>query len=179
MVYATLKALHIVGIVTWFAGLFYIVRLFVYLRESQDRAESERDVLQTELKGMARRLWYGITWPSAVFTVIVGTALLTWWWPPPPWLLGKLGLVALLLAYHGACQVFHQRLQRGEPVASGLFFRIWNEVATVFLVAIVFLVVLKSAMGLVWGLGGLAVLIVALMAGIMAYRRIRETRSTG
>jgi putative membrane protein len=179
LVYAALKAIHIVGVVTWFAGLFYIVRLFVYLRETQERPAAERDVLQDQLKGMAHRLWYGIAWPSAIVTVIVGTALLTWWWPPPTWLVVKLGLVALLLAYHGACHGFHRRLQRGVPVASGMFFRIWNEAATVLLVGIVFLVVLKSSMGLVWGVGGLTVLIVALMAGIVVYRRIRENRSAG
>lgn len=176
MLYATLKATHIVFVVTWFAGLFYVVRLFVYLRELQDRPESEQVVLRPALEGMARRLWFGITWPSAVATGLLGGALLTWHWPPPDWLGAKLLLVGLLFAYHASCHVLHRRLQRGEPVASGLLLRVWNEVATVFLVGIVFLVVLKDMMGLVWGVGGLTALVAVLLLGIMVVRRVREGR---
>ena len=175
--YLTLKALHIIGVVTWFAGLFYIVRLFVYLRETQDRPQAERDVLQPQLRLMARRLWYGITWPSAVATLVLGTGLLHLFWPPPGWLQVKLALVALLFGYHLVCDRLHRRLQAGEAVASSTFFRVWNEVATLFLVGIVFLVVLKDAISLVWAILGLLLFTGALMVGIVTYRRIRERRS--
>ena len=67
-----IKALHIIFVVTWFAGLFYIVRLFIYQREAQDKPERERAVLTEQFKLMSKRLWLGITWPSAIITSILG-----------------------------------------------------------------------------------------------------------
>jgi len=72
MDYFYLKALHIIFIVTWFAGLFYIVRLFIYHTEAQDEEEVARIILQKQYKIMSKRLWYGITWPSAILTAILG-----------------------------------------------------------------------------------------------------------
>ena len=100
MSYAVLKALHIVFVVTWFAGLFYIVRLLIYIQEAHDKPANERDVLLPQLKLMSRRLWKGITWPSAILTAILGTSLV---WSIPgylqaPWMHLKLTLVALLFA---------------------------------------------------------------------------------
>lgn len=172
--YPTLKALHIVAIVSWFAGLFYIVRLFVYLRETQDRAASERAILDPQLKLMARRLWLGITWPAAIASIVFGLSLAPYFWPPPLWFQLKLAMVAGLVGYHLVCHWIFLGLQRGEPVWSSRSFRIWNEVATLFLVGIVFLVVLKDAMSLLWGVLGLTVFAAVLMAGITVYRRIRE-----
>jgi len=173
--FLTLKALHIIAVVAWFAGLFYIVRLFVYLRETQDRPQPERDILQAQLQQMAGRLWKGIAWPAGIVAVGLGLSLLVYYpWPPPQWLQLKLVLVAGLTAYHLICHRMHARLQAGEPVATGRFFRIWNEGATLFLVAIVFLVVLKSTLSLVYGVLGLLVFAAALMTGINAYRRVRE-----
>ncbi|MEO0602410.1 MAG: CopD family protein, partial [Myxococcota bacterium] len=89
----TLKALHICAVVAWFAGLFYIVRLFVYLRETMDRPEAERAVLDPQLRLMATRLWYGITWPSGVATVGLGLSLMGVQYglgPYPDWLEVKL-----------------------------------------------------------------------------------------
>ncbi|MCB9676939.1 MAG: CopD family protein [Alphaproteobacteria bacterium] len=171
--YLYLKALHIIGVVTWFAGLFYIVRLFVYLTEAHERPEAERDVLLPQLQLMARRLWFGITWPSCIATVIFGGALLHTWWPPPTWLQVKLVGVVGLLAYHGSCHWLHARLQAGEPPWTSRSLRIWNEVATLFLVGIVFLVVVKDGLSLVYGTVGLLIFTAVLMAGITAYRRVR------
>lgn len=177
MLYLTLKALHIVAVVAWFAGLFYIVRLFVYLRETQDRPAAERAVLEPQLSLMARRLWFGITWPAGLATLGFGTALLQYFWPPPTWLLVKLALVGGLVAYHLACHRIHAGLQRGEPVWTSRGFRVWNEVATLFLVSIVFLVVLKDTLSLVWATLGLAAFTGVLLVGIAAYRRVRERRA--
>lgn len=171
--FLTVKALHIVSLVAWFAGLFYIVRLFVYLRETQDRPQPERDILEPQLRQMARRLWFGITWPAGVATLFFGTWLLQWFWPLPGWLQVKLGLVGLLVAYHLACHRMHGRLQAGAPVASSLFFRVWNEVATLLLVSIVFAVVLKSSLGMVYAVAGAVALSAALTAGIVVYQRLR------
>lgn len=173
----TLKALHICALVAWFAGLFYIVRLFVYLRETMDRPQAERAVLEPQLRVMATRLWFGITWPAGVATVVFGLWLLVamfGWWPWPGWMNLKLALVGGLVAYHLSCGAILRRLVAGQPVWSGRGFRIYNEVATLFLVAIVFLVVLKSAMSVLWGAAGLALLSVVLMMGIEVYRRVRE-----
>ena len=93
------------------------------------------------------------------------------------WFQVKLGLVAGLVAYHLLCHHIHGRLQAGELVMSGRNLRIWNEVATLFLVSIVFMVVLKDTMALAWGIGGLVVFSAVLMAGITAYRRVREAGS--
>ncbi|MEN0062543.1 MAG: CopD family protein [Myxococcota bacterium] len=173
----TLKALHIVAVVCWFAGLFYIVRLFVYLRETMDRPAAERAVLDPQLQLMATRLWLGITWPSGVATVVLGLALLGTQYglgPYPGWMHLKLALVAGLCAYHAGCHVIYHRLIRGVPVWSGRGFRIYNELATLFLVSIVFLVVLKSALSVVWGVLGLIGFAAVLMLGINVYRRVRQ-----
>ncbi|MEQ1568373.1 MAG: CopD family protein [Myxococcota bacterium] len=174
--YLPLKALHVVAVVAWFAGLFYIVRLFVYLAEVRARPAAERAVLEPQLQLMARRLWFGITWPAGLATIGFGLGLLGVFWPPPLWLQLKLGLVGLLLGYHAVCHRIHADLQAGRPSWSSRSFRIWNEVATLLLVSIVFLVVMKDAMSVVWGALGLAVFAAVLMAGITVYRRAREGR---
>ena len=170
-----LKAAHIVFVVTWFAGLFYIVRLFVYMAEAADRPESERVVLEPQYRLMARRLWLGITWPSAIVTLIIGLGLLHSYPPPWPfWLKLKLGLVVLLFGYQIACHTLYRRFSRGEVPATSGQMRVWNEVATLFLVSIVFLVVLKGALDMLYGTLGLFVLMILLSAGVAIYRRIRQ-----
>lgn len=168
------KALHIIFVVTWFAGLFYIPRLFIYATEAEPLAEPGRSVLQQQLLLMQRRLWYGITWPSAVMTLLLG--LTTWYnyGTTPNWLLYKLGLVAGLYGYHGLCHVLFRQEQRGEFRYTSNQLRIWNEVATLFLFAIVFLVVLKDALNMVWGILGLLGFLVILMVAIQLYRRLRK-----
>ena len=74
--YIYLKALHIIFIVTWFAGMFYIVRLFIYNTEAAGKAEPERGILQGQFSVMIRRLWFGITWPSAILTLILGPVVM-------------------------------------------------------------------------------------------------------
>lgn len=174
MTFLVLKALHIVAVVAWFAGLFYIVRLFVYLTETHDRPEAERAVLLPLLELMAWRLWYGITWPAGLAAVGFGLALLPTFWPPAAWLQLKLGLVAVLVGYHLGCHWLFVRLHARTPPWSSRSLRIWNEVATVLLVAIVFLVVLKQSLALGWAVGGVVALSAVLMAAITAYRRLRR-----
>lgn len=164
------KALHIVSVVSWFAGLLYIVRLFVYLREAQERSAEERAILEPQLQLMARRLWFGITWPAAIATLVFGLILLPPFMPLAPWLHAKLGLVVVLVAYHVACHVMHARLQRGEAVWGARGFRIWNEIATLLLVMIVFVVVLKTMDALLWAFGVVA-LLVAVVLVVLAVRR--------
>ncbi|RNI30125.1 CopD family protein [Rufibacter immobilis] len=174
MSYSYLKSLHIIFVVTWFAGLFYIVRLFVYYAETAAKPEPEKTILQRQFALMQKRLWYGITWPSAVITVIMGLSLLHYYTPIPTWLWIKLGFVAGLLAYHLYCHRIFKQHQRGEIKQSSTTLRIWNEVATLFLVSIVFLVVLKNGLSATWGVLGFVGLSVLLMAAIMVYKKLRK-----
>lgn len=176
MSYLYVKALHIIFIVTWFAGLFYMPRLLIYFAEADDQPEPVRGVLQTQLAMMQRRLWYGITWPSAVLTLILGTTMAYLYGSIPGWLWLKLGFVAMLYGYHLWCHVIFKQQQRGEIRYTSLQLRVINEIATVFLFAIVFLVVLKNALSMVWGLAGLAVFIVVLLVAIRTYKRLREKK---
>ncbi|GAA4306798.1 CopD family protein [Nibribacter koreensis] len=174
MSFLYLKSLHIIFVVTWFAGLFYIVRLFVYYAETAQKPEPEKSILQTQFALMQKRLWYGITWPSAILTVIMGLSLLSYYPQIPGWLWAKLGFVVGLLAYHLYCHRIFKQHQRGEIRQSSTQLRVWNEVATLFLVAIVFLVVMKSGLDATWGVVGFIALSVVLMLAIMAYKKLRK-----
>ncbi|ADB39579.1 CopD family protein [Spirosoma linguale] len=174
MTFFYLKALHIIFVVTWFAGLFYIPRLFIYFTEAADQPEPARQILQSQFAIMQRRLWYGITWPSALITLALG--LSTWYnyGATPPWLVVKLAFVGSLYAYHLACHVLFRQQQRGELRYTSTQLRIWNEVATLLLFSIVFLVVLKDVLSLAWGMLGLVLFMGLLLAGIWVYKRLRE-----
>lgn len=169
-----LKALHIIFVVTWFAGLFYMPRLLIYFTEAATRPDMERQVLQQQLGLMQRRLWYGITWPSAIITLVMGLSTWYQYGATPNWLIYKLILVAGLYVYHVLCHVLFRQQQRGELRYTSTQLRVWNEVATLFLFSIVFLVVLKDALSLLWGLLGLLLFMGLLMAGIAIYKRLRK-----
>lgn len=178
MSFLHLKALHIIFVVTWFAGLFYVVRLFIYHTEAHESPEPDRSILIRHFLGAERRLWYGITWPSAVLTYVFGFALVDagYDWTIPDWLWLKLGLVLLLTLYQLACHRLFSRLQKGRYLMSGNGLRVWNEVATLFLVAIVFVVVTKDLTNWIYGLIGLVLLGAMLMLAIRIYRRMREQK---
>lgn len=170
-----IKALHIIFIVTWFAGLFYIVRLFIYQTEAMERPENERAILKPQLDLMTSRLWYIITWPSAVLTLIFGTAVLyyRWGYLELGFMQAKLAFVVLLYIYHGFCQILFKELQAGRTRWTSMQLRLWNEVSTLLLFAIVFLIVLKSAVGMIYGLLGLIGLGAVLMIATKIYRKYR------
>lgn len=175
MTYQYIKALHIIFIVTWFAGLFYIVRLFIYAVEAHAALEPERSILLKNLKVWMRRLWLGITWPSAVITLLLGAYFLhVYASDMPSWLWIKLGFVAGLYAYHITCHVVYRQLQQDIFKYTSQQLRVWNEIATIFLVSVVFIVVLKSALSMLWGLLGLVIFTIFLMIAIRIYKKIRE-----
>ncbi|WP_425635798.1 CopD family protein [Algoriphagus yeomjeoni] len=177
MTFEYLKALHIIFVVTWFAGLFYIVRLFIYQTEAMERPEAERLILKPQLDLMASRLWYIITWPSAVLTLIFGTLVLTYRleFLQLPFMHAKLAFVFLLYCYHGWCHKLFKELQAGRTRWTSTQLRIWNEASTILLFAIVFLIVLKSTLSMVWGLAGLITLGVSLMLAIRLYKKFRKS----
>lgn len=176
MTFEYLKALHIIFVVTWFAGLFYIVRLFIYQTEAMERPEAERKILKPQLDLMASRLWYIITWPSAVLTLIFGTLVLSQRieYLQLPFMHAKLAFVFLLYCYHGWCHKLFKELQAGRTRWTSTQLRIWNEASTLLLFAIVFLIVLKSTLSMVWGLAGLITLGVTLMLAIRLYKKFRN-----
>ena len=173
MSYLYLKALHIVFVVTWFAGLFYIVRLFIYYAEAEQLQQPNKSILQQQYLIMQRRLWYGITWPSAVVTSVWGGSLAWQYHTIPNWLWVKLGLVTLLYGYHFLCHHIFLKQQKGIVQHTSSQLRVWNEVATIFLVGIVFVVVLKDVLSMVWGLLGLVVFTSVLLVAIQIYKRLR------
>ena len=172
--YLYVKALHIIFIVTWFAGLFYIVRLFIYNTEANEKGEPEKSILQKQFTVMIQRLWLGITWPSAVLTAIFGP----WMWSmlggTPDWLWIKLAFVVGLYIYHFTLHAIYKQQLQGSFRYSSQQLRVWNEVATIFLVAIVMLVTVKQSLSFVWGLIGLIGFVVVLMSAIKIYKAMRS-----
>jgi len=175
MDYLYIKSLHIIFITTWFAGLFYIIRLFIYFKEAEEKEEPAKSILQNQYKLMTKRLWYIITWPSAVLATIFATWLLVLqpFWLQENWMLIKLAFVVLLFAYHWSCQIMYNQIEKGYLKYSSYALRIWNEVATIILFASVFLVVLKNSLGWIFGVIGIVGVSILLMLGIKLYKRIR------
>ena len=174
--YFYIKALHIIFIVTWFSGMFYIVRLFIYNSEAQGKTDVEKRILTEQFSIMIKRLWLGITWPSAILTVIFGGWMATFFNPIPQWLWIKLGFVAALYAYHFSLQRIYSNQMKGIFRFSSNQLRIWNEVATILLIAIVMLVTVKQNMSWVWGVTGLLLFSGLLMSAIKIYKLIRDKK---
>jgi putative membrane protein len=174
--YLYLKAIHIIFMVTWFAGMFYIVRLFIYSAEAREKPEAAAKILLDQFSVMKKRLWFGITWPSALITLLLGPWLWFLMGGFPKWLMAKLIFVIGLYAYHLSLHRIYQQQKKGRFLYSGQQLRIWNEVATLFLFAIVFIAVVKDAMGWAKGLLGLLTLGLLLFLAIKLYKRIRNRR---
>jgi putative membrane protein len=172
-----LKSLHIVFVVTWFAGLFYIVRLFIYHTEANQKQEPDRTILSKQFRKMERLLWYVITWPSAILTLIFGT----WTLLIVPHLLNegfmhvKLTLVALLYIYQIITHRIYIKLRGDRFFLNSTQLRMWNEIPTVLLISVVFLIVLKSTLDMVWGVTGFLVVVAVLMVAIRVYKKYRKT----
>jgi len=174
--YSTVKALHIIFVVSWFAGLFYIIRLFIYHTEAQQRDEVAKKVLTDQFEIMEKRLWWIITTPAMILAVIFGTIML---YARPdlmsaPWMHIKLTFVGLLLFYHFYSQKIMFDMKKGVFSWKSNGLRIWNELATLCLVAIVFLVTMQDSMNWIKGTVGFFAVAVGLMMGIKLYKRLRK-----
>lgn len=174
--YEYIKALHLIFVVTWFAGLFYIPRLFVYQIEAFHKPSPEKEILGKQLKLMAKRLWFIITWPSAILAVLfaLGLLILRPGFLEQPWMHVKLGFVVLLILYQIQTHIYYKQLQNDIVKKSSSFMRLWNEGATFILFAVVFLVILQNAINWIFGVVGILVLGILLMLGFKVYKRIRD-----
>lgn len=134
------KAFHIIAVVAWFAGLFYLPRLFVYHADTHDKISIDR------FKIMERRLYYGITWPAGLLTTCLGIILIAYnpsYYLKAGWLHAKLALVLLLWSYHLLCGHYLKSFAKDSNPKSSRFYRLFNELPTLLLISIVLLVVIK------------------------------------
>jgi len=181
------KALHVVGFVSWFAGLFYLVRVFVYLMEAGEREEPARSILVEQFETMAWRVYRVICNPAMMITWTAGLVMLGldlagvtsygyFSMGTPGWLHLKLLLLVLLTGYHFWCKVLLRRLEAGQRPFSAWQFRLFNEVPTLFLVAISFIAVYGKAGRLNYGylLLGVGIFAGLVYRGAVAYRKRRE-----
>ena len=174
--YLYIKSLHLIFVITWFAGLFYIPRLFVYQIEAFHKPSPEKEILGKQLKLMAKRLWFIITWPSA----ILATGFAIWLLILVPsflqqgWMHIKLGFVVLLIGYHLKTHQIYKQLQNDVVKYSSGFMRMWNEGSTIILFSVVFLVILRDTINWIFGVVGIISLAVLLMLGIKWYKRVRS-----
>ncbi len=173
------KSLHIIFVVCWFAGLFYMVRLFIYHTEAYKKDEDERNILIKQYIIMQKKLWWYITTPSMALTILFGLwiILLNAAAYNQPWMYIKLAFVALLVVYHFACQKIMNDLMNDKVVWTSLGLRIWNEVATLFLVVIVFLVEMQNTMDWMYGTIGFIGTGISLILAIKLYQTVREKRA--
>ncbi|MFT4781926.1 MAG: putative membrane protein [Pseudohongiellaceae bacterium] len=174
--YNYIKALHLIFIVTWFAGLFYIPRLFVYQIEAFYKPSPDKEILGKQLKLMTKRLWNIITWPSAILATLFAIWLIVLqpMWLEQSWMQVKLVFVALLILYHLKTHQYYKQLQNDDVRKTSNFMRLWNEGATFILFAVVFLVILKSAINWIFGVVGIIILGILLMLGFKIYKKIRS-----
>jgi putative membrane protein len=173
--YQYILAIHIIFVVCWMAGLFYMVRLFIYHTEAQEKPEPDRKILSVQFEIMERKLWYIITVPSMLFVITAGIAMLILQpvWLQQPWMQIKLGFVIGLLVYHFICENKMKQMAKGIYTWTSTQLRIWNEVATIFLFAIVFLAVLKNAISWIFGVVGIILFSFIIMSAVKIYRYYR------
>lgn len=171
--YLAAKALHLIFMVAWFAGLFYMPRLFIYQTEA---ADGKGQGVVDQLKLMAKRLWRIITWPAFILTLGFGIwmLILNPAYLSMPWMHLKLTFVALLIGYHLSLQWLYNKLQKGKYPWTSTQLRFYNEVATVLLFAIIFTAVFRDTTKWVYGVAGLIGLGVLLSLGIMFYKKVRK-----
>ncbi len=176
MAYSWFKAFHIIGVVVWFAGLFYLVRLFIYHVEADQEAEPAKSILKNQYQIMEKRLYNIITTPGMVVTVGCAIGLLVTQpeYLKQGWLHAKLGFVAALLFYHFYCGRLIKQLEENTCKWGSKQLRALNEAPTVMLLVIVLLAVFKNSLptnATVWVIFGL---IIAMAATIQLYAKKRR-----
>lgn len=174
--YQYLKSLHLIFVITWFAGLFYIPRLFIYHIEANSKPKDQKDILIEQFKIMSKRLWLIITLPSAILAI--GFAIALFVLNPGlinlDWMKVKLIFVFLLILYHIKTHLIYKELQNDKINYSSNFMRYWNEGAMIILFSVVFLITLKSATSWIFGVLGIISLSLFLALGIKLYKKARN-----
>lgn len=176
--YFLFKSLHIVGFVSWFAGLFYLVRIFVYQVESWNKQEPDRSILSHQFDLMAHRVYTIICTPALYITWTFGIGML-WlngleWLEANNWMFIKLFFLAGLTLYHFWCGALIPKLEKRTLGISSFQFRMLNEVPTIFLVAISLLAVYKNSLDFLIALGGILLFGITLFVATKAYKRARD-----
>lgn len=178
MDYSIIKSLHIIFVVSWFAGLFYLPRLLVYHVEAQAKEALEKKILSAQFEKMERLLFNAIMIPAMFLTWITGLVLIysAWWdgFNAHTWLHLKLGFVVCITLYHFACRHIIIQFRQGNFILSGPQLRLFNEIATILLVAIVFLVVGKNGLDWLYGLGGFVGFAILIMTAVTVVKRFRS-----
>ena len=181
MPYYWYKAFHLIGVVVWFAGLFYLVRLFIYHVEAEAEPEPARTILKNQYQIMEKRLYNIITTPGMLVTVAMAIGLLS---TEPEvlkmgWLHVKLLFVALLIGYHFYCGRLMKQLEAGECKWGSKQLRALNEAPTLMLVSIVMLAVFKNSLptdATVWTIVGLVVVMAVTIQLYAKKRRLDKER---
>jgi putative membrane protein len=161
--------------VCWFAGLFYVVRLFIYHKEAQKKEKSIKEILQPQYTLMSKRLLSIITWPSAFLTTFFGVSMLIEnpTYLQQNWMQIKLSFILLLWLYTYSCQTILNQIKTGQIRTTEIKLRIWNEVATLIMFAIIFIAVLKNSISWVYATFSLVGLAVLLMISIKIYKKYK------
>ena len=177
--YFLFKALHIIGFVSWFAGIFYIVRLFVYHKEAWEKDDEASTILRKQYEIMEGRLFSIIQTPAMIITFIggIGMLIINSAWLSQPWMHIKLALVLLLTVYHFSCSRQIKKLKENKGGLSSFGYRLYNELPTLVLIAVVMLAVWKSLEGLWLGLAVLLLMGILFFVVAKLYKRKREKSS--
>ena len=178
MIYLYAKAIHIIFVICWMAGLFYMPRLFIYHTEAKGKGLEAYAILHKQFVLMENRLWWVITTPAMVITILsalvmlyVNPVLLTL-----GWMQLKLVFVLGMVIYHFKSQQTMYKLRDENSTWTSGQLRMWNEVSTILLFAIVFLVILKSTLNWIFGVVGLLTLAITLMILIKVYKKYRRSK---
>lgn len=176
-IYLSAKALHMISLVMWFAGLFYLPRILIYYAEAAEKPAAEKKALRDQLTIMAKRLYYIITNTGMILTLIFGLLLIyeRSGVLVEGWFHVKLFFLALIFGFHHACGSMVKKADRGEELMPPGKLRLFNEAPTALLFAIVFLAIFKESLSLIWAGAALVVLIVLLTIGVKLYKKARES----
>lgn len=176
--YSYFLAVHIVFVISWMAGLFYILSLFIYHTEAQDKPEPEKAILTAQFTKMEATLWKIIATPAMLISLFAGVSML--YLNPDllqaDWMHVKLAFVVALLIYHFICQTIVKQLKNGVYKMNSFKLRLFRELATVFMIAIVFAVKLKDAANWIYGLVGIMGIALIIMFAVKIYKYYREKK---
>ncbi len=176
MEYLHVKAIHIIFVTSWFAGLFYLPRLLVYHREAHDKPLPDSEILKKAMQQFEKLLYNAIMMPAMILALASGSYMvyLNDTLLSENWLLLKLLFVSFVIVYHFLCKKIMQEFKGNIFRFTSFQLRLWNEVATILLFAIVFIVVLKNTIDWLWGVLGLIIFAFTIMLAVKIIKKLRE-----